>query len=281
MSVLVTGSSGFIGSRLAPLLAQDDDVVTLSRRDATVRGSFASAADLAKLDRYDIDVAVHLASEIGGCSEEDGLAVNVEGTRRLLRYLVDRGCRRFVIASSIAAVGCLDPEYLPAAWPIGDDEPCAATDAYGLSKFLMEQVVDYFARRTDGFDCTLFRIGVVLEEDAPAIDLGLVDAYTVPIAELGSIAVADVLTAFRLAVRHDLGPGVRRVNLVAPAARTPLPTIETLRRIYGDRVDRTDVSHYERPGRELDGLFSVERLRTLFNFVPEVDVRTMTVRQAR
>jgi nucleoside-diphosphate-sugar epimerase len=174
----------------------------------------------------------------------------------------------------------LDRRYLPATWPIGDEEPCAATDAYGLSKWLMEEVVEYFARQTEGFDCTLFRMGVVLEEDAPPIDLDEVDGYSVPIAELGSIAVADVLAAFRLALTHELEPAVRRVNLVATTARTPLPTAETLRRTFGKRVTATNLSYYDQPGREFDGLFSVERLRQLFDFVPEVDVRTMTVRNA-
>jgi nucleoside-diphosphate-sugar epimerase len=283
-TVLVTGSSGFIGSRLARLLASEFEVVTLSRnakagREPTVRGSFTSTGDLAELDRFQFDAVVHLASAIGGCSEEDGLAVNVEGTRHLLRHLVDKGCRRFVIASSIATVGCLDAEYLPETWPIGDDEQCAATDAYGLSKWLMEEVVHYVARQTADFDCTLFRIGVVLEEDADPINLDMVEQYSVPIAELASVAVEDVLAAVRLALRHELEPAVRRVNLVAPMARTPLPTAETLRHIFGERVTSTSLGYFERPGHEYDGLFSVARLRQLFNFVPEVDVRTMKIRE--
>lgn len=279
-TVLVTGSSGYIGSRLAQLLTPEFEVITFSRaakngQTATLRGSFASPRDLAALDRFQIDAAVHLGSVVGGCSEEDGLAVNVSGTRRLLRHLIDAGCRRFILASSIAAIGCLDADYLPSSWPIADDVPCAATDAYGLSKWLMEEVAHYFARQTPDLDCTLFRIGVVLEEDAQPVDLNMVDSYTVPIAELGSIAVDDVLTGFRLALTREHEPGVRRMNLVAPLARTPMSTAETLRRLYGDRVAQTDLSHYERPGHEFDGLFSIERLRRVLNFVPEVDARTM------
>jgi UDP-glucose 4-epimerase len=276
-TVLVTGSSGVIGSRLVRLLSDEFDVIAFSRSgEPTVRGDFTSSSDLHRLDRFDIDAVVHLGSVVGGCSEEDGLTVNVSGTRRLMRHFVDRGCRRFVLASSIAAVGCLDPDYLAARWPIADDAPCAATDAYGLSKWLMEEVAYYMARQTPDLECTLFRIGVVLEEDAEPIDLDTVDAYSVPIAELGSIAVDDVLAAFRLALRHELEPAVRRVNLVAPTARTPIPTAETLTRIFGERAAETDLSHYAQPGHEFDGLFSVDRLRGLFDFVPEVDVRTMT-----
>jgi nucleoside-diphosphate-sugar epimerase len=109
-----------------------------------VQGDFTSSEDLRGLDEFRLDAVVHLAAETGGCSEAAGLFVNVDGTRQLLRYLIGRGCERFVIASSITAVGCLDPAYFPTCLPIGDDEPCRATEAYGLSKWLMEEVVASF-----------------------------------------------------------------------------------------------------------------------------------------
>lgn len=114
-AILVTGASGFVGSRLIRRLSEQHKVIALARRapsgDALpgvsgVQGDFSSVDDLARLDGYPIDAVVHLAAETGGTTEEAGLAVNVVGTRRLLRYLVDRGVRRFVVASSIAATGC-------------------------------------------------------------------------------------------------------------------------------------------------------------------------------
>src|SRR3954469_25176779 len=108
---LITGASGFIGGALARSLAKQN-IVCLSRKPLgfdvpTVSGEFHSPEVLAKLDAYRITRVVHLAAATGGCSLEDGLGVNVQGTGRMLRHLIDRGCRRFVLASSIAAVGCL------------------------------------------------------------------------------------------------------------------------------------------------------------------------------
>lgn len=56
MGVLITGSSGAIGARLAPRLAEDREVVCLSRRDPglglpTVLGDRAEAIDLSAYER--------------------------------------------------------------------------------------------------------------------------------------------------------------------------------------------------------------------------------------
>ena len=93
LSVLITGTSGFIGRALAGSLAGVHDVVCLSRRETeaegvtAIRGDFTSATDLAQLDSHGIDVLIHLAAVTGHGTEEEQLRVNVLGTRRLLEYL--------------------------------------------------------------------------------------------------------------------------------------------------------------------------------------------------
>ncbi|MDE2798368.1 MAG: NAD(P)-dependent oxidoreductase, partial [Gemmatimonadota bacterium] len=109
-TILITGASGFIGRALSASMAEDHRVICMSRKDPEldlpyVNGEFGSFEDLQQLNDEAIDVVIHLAAVTGGCSERDALIVNVEGTRCLMRYLMDRGCRKFVMASSIAAVG--------------------------------------------------------------------------------------------------------------------------------------------------------------------------------
>ena len=262
-------------------------VIALSRHAVgdggatVVQGDFTSSEDLRRLDEFNLDVVVHLASETGGCSEAAGLSVNVDGTRQLLRYLVDRGCERFVVASSIAAVGCLDPAYLPTHLPIGDDEPCRATDAYGLSKWLMEAVVAYFHRQYHRLDATLFRIGAVLDDATPPVDLPALDSYTLPITQLGSIAVGDVITAISLAASHEMTPDLRRANLVALNARTPIPTADAIARLLGARSSRLDLSYYEAIAHQYANVFAIDRLQEYFRFTPAIDVRTMKAGTSR
>lgn len=98
MNILITGASGFIGTALAKYLADKHTVICLSRQAPEgaftyVQGSFDSAEDLSRLDSYDIQAVIHLAAVTGGSTEEESLAVNVLGTRRLYRYLLDHGCQ--------------------------------------------------------------------------------------------------------------------------------------------------------------------------------------------
>ena len=52
-----------------------------------------------------IDCCVHLAGAPSGCKMAKGQEHNLIGTRRLMDALLSTGCRRFIIASSIGAVG--------------------------------------------------------------------------------------------------------------------------------------------------------------------------------
>lgn len=282
--VLITGASGFVGSQLLARLAGEHEVITLSRRPRTidivaereqgsgavahamVHADFTSREDLQALDEHEIDVVVHLASEIGECSEEAGLAVNVLGTRTLMRYLVDRGCKRFVIASSICAVGSAAENFIPRALPIPDDHPCDAVDGYGLSKGLMEEVALYFARQDQELEVTLFRLGAVFgavftEESTPE----LAETEIPFIAAGGMVDAADAVEAFVRAVERPLGPGGRRVNLVGSSSLTSVPVPEALRRAVGDRAADLDTSYYESNGREKASLYSTDRLTELYD----------------
>ena len=81
-----------------------------------------------------------LAAVTGGCLERDGILVNVEGTRCLMRYGMDRGVHKYALASSIAAVGFQRVQFRPLQLPIPDEHPCLDRDGYGVSKYLMEEV---------------------------------------------------------------------------------------------------------------------------------------------
>ncbi|HET7119894.1 MAG TPA: NAD(P)-dependent oxidoreductase [Solirubrobacterales bacterium] len=241
-TVLVTGASGFVGSALVERLRRGHRVLALSRRpvagaDEYVRGSFASREDLAGLDPHPIDAVVHLGAVLEEGGEEETLAVNVGGTRTLLRYLVGRGCRRFVLASSIGAAGATSPGFEPRQQPIPDDHPGDATDPYGLSKWLMEEVARYFARRDPALEIALLRLGGVVDAgDRATLAAVGAEAERYPyIVGGGLISLADAAEGFARAVERPLGPGCRRINLVGA---TGFPTgagsyeIERLRAAY-------------------------------------------------
>jgi UDP-glucose 4-epimerase len=285
--VLVTGASGFVGSKVVQTLKDNGiEVVAVSRNpvdhaDYSVVGSFLDEDVLAQVDQYQVDSVIHLAAEIGGCSEEAGLSVNVQGTRRLLRHFVDAGVSNFVLASSIAAAIGLDRNLFPTSLPVGDDYPSIANDAYGLSKALMEQVAFYFQRQNPHLNITLFRIGVVLKEDAAPTSVDQVEKALFPFVSLTTIHIHDVCRAFLKAVTSTPVPGVHRVNLVAPQIRSPHTVVETLRMLYPERFPELSLEHYERPGHENDSLFATERLAKEFGFQADIDPRTMKTADAK
>ena len=171
-NILITGASGFIGNALAASMAATHNVICMSRRDPGlglewIRGEFGTFEDLRALDQHQIDVVIHLGAVTGGCLERDGMMVNVEGSRCLMRYLIDQGCHKFVMASSIAVVGIESVTFRPLQVPIPDEHPCLDRDGYGLSKYLMEEVTRYHRRQNPQIDVCNLRLAAIAPDDNP------------------------------------------------------------------------------------------------------------------
>jgi len=274
---LITGASGFIGGALAQKLAAGRKVICLSRKQPAdsleyVQGEFHCVEDLQKLNEYDISCVVHLAAATGGCSEEDGLTVNVLGTQRLLRYAIDRGCRKFVMASSIAAVGGLNDLFVPVQLPILDEHPCLARDAYGFSKAMMEEVTRYFQRITPDADFINLRLGAVAGTP-PTVFSADNPPPGIPFVILGHVMLDDVLRAFDAAINAEIQPGVRVFNVVGMDTNCSDPVPDVLRAALGERIDGLDLSWYDTPGHEYDPIYSMDSIRQGLGFASQISIR--------
>lgn len=149
MKALVTGATGFVGSHLVErLLRAEMEVVCLVRRTSDpvwIRGlpvetRVASLAEPEAMGAAmaDVDYVFHVAGLTRARTRKAYLAVNAEGTRRLVVAAVASGrpLRRFVYVSSLAAVG-------PAPTPQPPDETALPKpiDGYGASKLAGERIV--------------------------------------------------------------------------------------------------------------------------------------------
>lgn len=277
--ILITGSSGFIGKALAQELSKstDHELICLSRSSTGVpgatgiRGDFSEPSELRKLDPHKgIDVLVHLAAVTGGCSEEDGLRVNVAGTHHLLRYLIDRGCRKFVLASSIAAVGMQSVDFRPLQLPMPDEHPCFDRDGYGFTKYMMEEVTRYLSRQNASLDFINLRLASIAPDDR---QLAPAEPGPTPLWSMGRISVmflSDTVRCLIAAVEAPYKAGVRILNAVGGQSCTAVPVPELLRSWYGSDVDTMDLSHYEQPGRERDPVYDISKIREELGFVPQM-----------
>ncbi|MBT3344937.1 MAG: NAD(P)-dependent oxidoreductase [Gemmatimonadetes bacterium] len=270
-SVLITGASGFIGQALAASMAQAHDVLCMSRKDPGldlewIGGDFGSFEDLRQLDDRDVNAVIHLGAVTGGCTEHDGIMVNVEGSRCLMRYLIDRGCQKFVMASSIAVVGMQSMQFRPLQVPVPDEHPCLDRDGYGLSKALMEEITRYHQRQNPQIDVCNLRLAAIVPDENPPPKQTVGPPRPWGLGGLAMMTRSNAVRAFTLAAEAPLKPGVRVMNATSPRAWAEDPVADILRNWWGDDVD---LSHFSQAGHEYDAVYEVSRIRTELGFVAD------------
>ena len=139
MRILVTGSSGLIGSYVFEKLRDKHEVFGLDLKPSlhtTIIGDIRDY-DLVEKIVGSIDIVIHCAAQTSVAkSVEDPLfdaENNVIGTLNLLEAArKSRRLKRFVYISSAAVYGV--PGYLP----IDEDHPCRSISPYGVSKLAGE-----------------------------------------------------------------------------------------------------------------------------------------------
>jgi UDP-glucose 4-epimerase len=156
MKALVTGGVGFIGSNLVDaLLQRGDDVVVFDHR-AAVPSDVCDDVAVQALLTPDVDVVVHLAAKtsvIDTITDPAGtFRTNLEATVRLAEQCRRQGIKRFVFASTSAAVGA----GAGAGGLIDEDSTLAPLTPYGASKAAAECALSAY-RHAYGIDVVSLR----------------------------------------------------------------------------------------------------------------------------
>jgi dihydroflavonol-4-reductase len=156
MRIFLTGGSGFIGSRLAPLAIETGHTVTVvtpintpveqARCDALTKAGIkvviAPLEDSAVIARelQGQDAVIHLAAAQHEAEQPESYfrRINVDGTRSLLDLAAKAGVRRFVHGSTIGVYGSA------ADGSLDEDSPLAPDNPYGRTKAAAEKVVREF-----------------------------------------------------------------------------------------------------------------------------------------
>lgn len=152
MNVLITGGTGFIGSRLALRCLNDGYAVRVfgqqnneaerkNKEDIEREGAqviLGSMTDKYLIDEVTqgIDVVFHLAAAQHEANVPDHVFrdVNVTGTKNLLDMCFKAGVKRFVHGSTIGVYGNFDGQ-------IDEESPCNPENIYGVTKLEGEKLV--------------------------------------------------------------------------------------------------------------------------------------------
>lgn len=158
MKILITGSGGYLGSRVAAALAPDHEVISI------VRPGARTGTEPGRVVEHDltrpfadgelpesVDAVLHLAQSRHYRAfperADDIFAVNVASTLHLLQYARRAGARRFVLASSGGISGNKQE-------PIRESDPPNPPGFYLTSKLQAELLVQSFS---DYFATTILR----------------------------------------------------------------------------------------------------------------------------
>lgn len=284
MRVLVTGGAGYIGSHTCvELLLEGHDVVVIDNFDnsnpralATIQRLAgreldfveADVADIAVLDRVfaaePVDAVIHFAGlKAVGESVANPLRyyrVNLGTTLTLLETMNRHNVHRMVFSSSCTVYG--NPEVVP----ISEDSPLSATNPYGRTKLIQEDLFREFSAAEPEWKISLLRyfnpVGAhpsgELGEDPRGVPSNLMPfAMQVAVGRREKLsifgsdyptrdgtAVRDYIHVVDLAKGHlaalatldDHGPGCRAYNLATGRGTTVLELVAAASAAVGQPI---------------------------------------------
>jgi dihydroflavonol-4-reductase len=149
MRLFVTGATGFVGSHVARIAAEQGAELRLLTRRTSVTANLPKGAELVQGDLREpakfaaalseCDALIHVAADyrLWVPDPAEMYKANVDGTRELLRLAREAGVRRVVYTSSVATMG-----FRKDASAVDETTPVSEADMIGhykRSKWLAEQ----------------------------------------------------------------------------------------------------------------------------------------------
>ncbi len=175
MSLLITGGTGFIGSHtVVELLALDKDIIIVDNlansstlvldRIKQITGKTVTFIEADICDRvamqqvfseHDIEAVVHFAG-LKAVGESSNMPLsyyhnNVSGSVTLLQVMAEHGVKNLVFSSSATVYGENNPS------PLDETMPTSATNPYGQTKLMIENILFDLAKSDDEWSIACLR----------------------------------------------------------------------------------------------------------------------------
>ena len=257
MKILVTGGAGYIGSHTCVLLLEAGYEVVIfdnfcnaslgsikrveqivGKNIPYIKGDIRSKRDLVKVfDTHKIDAVIHFAGlKAVGESVEKPLEYydnNVNGTLMLCEVMKSYGCKSIIFSSSATVYG------EPKTTPIKENFPLGATNPYGRSKLMIEDILQDLYRSDESWRVVILRyfnpvgahISGTIGEDPNGIPNNLM-----PFIAQTALRKREKLSIFGDDYDTPDGTGVRDYIHVVDLAQGHVNALERLR-------DFTEVMH--------------------------------------
>jgi nucleoside-diphosphate-sugar epimerase len=284
MKILVTGASGFLGSRLIKRLAEaGHNVLAVSRRPASIPmgenpGIQWITADIAQngLETHewpDIDVVVHLAGTGWGnglrldqSKDEDFfLRDNERTTVRLFQAMAGKS-RRFVVASSQVIYGN------PDSVTIREDLPLPVPgSAYACSKLNSENWARWFQKRHEA-QCTSLRFcgfidggGLVDYLIEQAMGNQPIELYSYGRVCRDYLPSSDGIEALVAAIHYQGKPGFLPIN-IGSGQKVSAHDLATA--VCAALSSKSEIRLLETKALQDNFIFCIDRAKVLLGFKP-------------
>lgn len=244
---LVTGGAGSVGSSIVDRLVESGhDVVSADLVAGRSTGARHVAIDLTVRESLedlvtDIDGLIHCAAIPDPVSRPRHVVFsnNVVGAFNLLEASLDAGVRKIVNLSSECVYGFGYPRYpvSPNHLPLLESDPLLASDAYGLGKIVVEQLLDAYARELPDLIAWSLRAAWVLGPDEYSGFSTVSGLETRRRSGVWAYIDRDDLTTCAVAAIESRQAGHRVLNVASPDNLVGDPLGELAARKFGPGVE--------------------------------------------
>lgn len=256
MRIAVTGGNGHLGRILCPYLAgQGHAVVSIDRVPPTNAAPFTAArphyqvADTRNFGEFvaairGCDALIHLAAHASPSLFPDHVVYsdNTLSSYNALSAAATLGIQRVCLASSINAIGgafSRAPRY--DYFPLDEQHPTYSEDPYSLSKWVLEQQADAFARRFETMSIASLRFHWLLDNYEQAVKMNGWNTTGALRHLWAYTAIHDASRACLLALTADFS-GHEVFYIVAPRTSVETPSLELAQEHYPATAIRGDLS---------------------------------------
>ena len=278
MKLLVTGATGFIGSKLVERISKDNLVYCIARSESKIFQKDNVnwiIQDLSKELNYSIlpkelDAIIHLAQSkhYRNFPEKalDIFLVNDYSTVQLLDYGRIIGIKSFVYASSGSVYARKDGSFL-------EDDPLNPTTFYPNSKLISEHLVNSYS---NFFSTAILRYFSVYGEGQKNMLIpNLINSVKEgrPITIYNEEGIKITPTYIDDAVRATASAISIQGNEIINVAGSDVVSILKLSEIIGEVLGKKPVYEYKNDPNAMDFVANIDKMKSVLGVVPEVSIK--------